>query len=89
MAVLFIPSSLRRYTNEESKVVFPATNIAEILERFVSLSAELRNHLFTGSVLRKFVVVCKNGQDIRLLDGLHTPVDDQDEVRIVASVAGG
>jgi adenylyltransferase/sulfurtransferase len=59
------------------------------LERFAEGSAELRNHLFSGNALRKFVVVCKNGQDIRLLDGLSTHLGGADEVQIIASVAGG
>lgn len=89
MAVLMVPSSLRRYTNQESRISLPVSTIEEALERFAETSCELRNHLFTGKLLRKFIVVCKNGQDIRLLDGLMTPVGDTDEVQIVASVAGG
>ncbi|MDB5870197.1 MAG: hypothetical protein JWP96_2529 [Polaromonas sp.] len=89
MAVLMVPSSLRRYTNQESRISLPVSTVEEALECFAERSCELRNHLFTGKLLRKFIVVCKNGQDIRLLDGLRTPVGDADEVQIVASVAGG
>ncbi len=89
MAVLVIPSSLRRYTDQRSRVTLAAGTVEEMLKRFAESSHELRNHLFAGDALRKFVVVCKNGHDIRLLDGLATPVADTDEVQIVASVAGG
>ena len=89
MAVLMVPSSLRRYTNQESRITLTGSTIEEALERFAQGSSELRNHLFTGNMLRKFIVVCKNGQDIRLLNGLLTPVGDSDELQIVASVAGG
>ena len=50
---------------------------------------EMRGHLFTANRLRPFVMVFKNGQDIRLLNGLDTPVDGKDEIRILASIAGG
>jgi len=89
MAVLMIPSSLRRYTRQESRITLSVSSIEEALQRFSEDSSELRNHLFSGKSLRKFIVVCKNGQDIRLLEGLQTPVTDADEVQIIASVAGG
>ena len=89
MAVLMVPSSLRRYTNQQSRITLSVTSIDDALKRFSEHSSELRNHLFSGQALRKFIVVCKNGQDIRLLDGLQTPVSDADEVQIIASVAGG
>ena len=89
MAVLMVPSSLRRYTDHQSRITLPVNSIEEALNRFSENSCELRNHLFLGQSLRKFIVVCKNGQDIRLLNGLQTPVSDADEVQIIASVAGG
>lgn len=89
MPVLIVPSSLRRYSNQQSRITLPARTIEEALERFAEGSSELRNLLFSGKNLRKFVVVCKNGQDVRLLDGLSTSVSGTDEVQIVASVAGG
>jgi molybdopterin converting factor small subunit len=49
----------------------------------------MRSHLFTADKLRSFVVVSKNGQDIRLLDGPQTPVAAGDEIRILSSIAGG
>lgn len=89
MAVIMVPSSLRRYTDQQSRVTLPVATIEEALDRFSERSSELRNHLFTGKALRNFVVVCKNGKDIRLLDGLSTAVGNDDEVQIIASVAGG
>lgn len=89
MAVLMVPSSLRRYTDQQSRITLSVSSIEEALKRFSQDSCELRNHLFNGQALRKFIVVCKNGQDIRLLNGLQTPVTDADEVQIIASVAGG
>ena len=89
MAVLVVPSSLRRYTDQQSRVSVNAGTIEQALELFAASSAELRNHLFSGAALRNFVVVCKNNKDIRLLQGMSTAIDNDDEVRIVASVAGG
>lgn len=89
MAVVMVPSSLRRYTDQQRKLTVPGDTVEELLKTFSGSSAELQNHLFSGKALRKFVVVCKNGQDIRQLDGLLTPLGAADEIQIVASVAGG
>lgn len=89
MTILIVPSSLRRYSNQQARLTLMASSVDELLERFIHDSSELRNFLFSGKVLRKFVIVSKNGQDIRLLDGLLTPVCATDEVHIIAGVAGG
>ena len=39
--------------------------------------------------LRRFINIYVNGEDIRFLSGLQTPVKDGDEVSIVPAVAGG
>jgi sulfur-carrier protein len=89
LAVILVPSSLRRYSDQQSRLSLSAGTIAEALARFAERSQDLRNHLFTGKTLREFVVVCKNGTDVRLLNGMETLIEDADEVRIIASVAGG
>ena len=89
MTTLIVPSSLRRYSNQQACVTLMASTVDELLQRFVHDSSELRNFLFSGMTLRKFVIVSKNGQDIRLLDGLMTSVNATDEVHIIAGVAGG
>ena len=89
MTTLIVPSSLRRYSNQQARLTLVADTVSELLERFVHDSSELRNFIFSGKALRKFVIVSKNGQDIRLLEGLQTAVDAGDEVHIIAGVAGG
>ena len=39
--------------------------------------------------LRSFVNVYINGEDVRFLDGMNSPVASGDEVSIVPAVAGG
>lgn len=89
MAILIVPSALRRYSNQQTRITLVANTVQELLERFTHESSELRNYIFSGSTLRKFVIVSKNGQDIRLLDGLLTSLGVNDEVHVVAGVAGG
>ena len=39
--------------------------------------------------LRRFVNVYLNGQDVRYLAGLETPVGPTDEIRLLPAIAGG
>ena len=39
--------------------------------------------------LRRLVNVYVDGKDTRTLDGMHTPVEEAQEVRVIAAVAGG
>ncbi|MEA2630761.1 MAG: sulfur-carrier protein, partial [Chloroflexota bacterium] len=49
----------------------------------------LRDRIFEGGELRRFVNVYVNNEDIRYLDDLATAVADKDEVSIIPAVAGG
>ncbi|WP_419898804.1 MoaD/ThiS family protein [Roseomonas sp. USHLN139] len=89
MPVVLVPSALRQYTGQQARVSVPGQTIAAILDSLTAETPEMRRHLFAAGTLRHFVVVSKNGQDIRLLQGLATPVAGTDEIRILASIAGG
>lgn len=89
MAVVVVPSSLRRFTDQQARLAVAGPTISALLNNLVDAKPDMRNHLFASGQLRHFVVVSKNGQDIRLLQGMETPVADGDEVRILASIAGG
>lgn len=89
MPVIQVPSSLRRYTQQQARLSVQGSTIADALNRLTDTAPEMRNHLFAAGELRPFVLVSCNGQDIRLLEGLKTPVSEGDEIRILASIAGG
>jgi molybdopterin converting factor small subunit len=89
MPVVLVPSALRQYTGQQARVDVPGSTVAAILDRLTAGTPEMRSHLFAAEALRHFVVISKNGQDIRLLQGLSTPVEGSDEIRILASIAGG
>jgi len=89
MPVVMLPSALRRYADQQARVAVPGATVSDVLENLAKQAPEMRSHLFAANELRKFIVVSKNGQDIRLLEGLATPVAANDEIRILASIAGG
>ncbi|PHK93920.1 molybdopterin synthase sulfur carrier subunit [Pseudoroseomonas rhizosphaerae] len=89
MPVIQVPSALRRYTGQQARIPVAGATVADALDNLVEAAPEMRNHLFAAGALRPFVLVSRNGQDIRLLQGLGTPVAGDDEIRILASIAGG
>jgi adenylyltransferase/sulfurtransferase len=59
------------------------------MENLVQSYPELRQHLFEGNQLRSFVNIYLNEEDIRYLDGADTPVEEDDTLLIIPSIAGG
>ena len=60
--------------------------VHELLERHPGLGGQL---LTPEGELNRFVNVYVNGQDVRYLEGLATPVEARDEVRLLPAMAGG
>ena len=60
--------------------------VAALVERHPGLKSQL---LTDDGDLNRFVNVYVNGQDVRYLQGLDTPVEARDEVRLLPAMAGG
>src|SRR5258705_11372598 len=85
-----IPAPLRQYAAGQSQIVVEAKTAGEALDLLTSDHAALRRHLFNDqNVLRNFVNVYLNDEDIRHASGPNTPVKDGDSIMIVPSIAGG
>ena len=90
MALIRIPAALRDYTEGQAELpVFGAT-VAAALAHLSQDYPQLRRHLYTEhGALRSYVNVFVNDDDVRALSGLATPVQADDTVMIVPSIAGG
>ncbi len=85
-----IPTQLRSVTGGESETtVDEAKTVGEVLDGLYDRYDGLRDRISEGGDLRRFVNVYVGEEDIRLLDGLDTVVEDGDEVTILPAVAGG
>jgi len=91
MAVLVrIPSPLRNLTGGQDRVQTAPGRLAEVIDELERRFPGIRDRLVDGSgELRRFVIIFLNGEDVRFLRGLDTPVRDGDEVSIVPAVSGG
>lgn len=89
MAVVRIPTPLRPHAGGNDRVEAAGSTVGEILGQLGAQYPALRERLFDGEDLRRFVNVYVNNEDIRYLDDLATPVAEKDEVSIIPAVAGG
>lgn len=86
-----IPTPLRKLTNDRDIVVVEnGSALAEAIEALDRSYPGLKERLCdeTGEI-RRFVNIYVNGEDVRFLAGLQTPLKPGDEVSIVPAVAGG
>jgi sulfur-carrier protein len=89
MAVVRIPTPLRPHAGGCDRVEASGSTVGDILGQLSMLYPGLRERLFDGDELRRFVNVYVNDEDIRYLEELATPVAENDEVSIIPAVAGG
>ncbi len=89
MATVRIPTPLRAHTGGQDKVETAGATVGEVLGNLATTFPTLRERLFEGEELRRFVNVYLNNEDIRYLDDMSTAVAEKDEVSIIPAVAGG
>lgn len=90
MATVRIPSPLRRYTNNQSKVETNGGNIGELLANLEAEYPGIKAKLCDDNGnIKRYVNVFINDAEIRTLQGSDTPVGEKDEVSIIPAMAGG
>jgi molybdopterin converting factor small subunit len=81
---------LRVHVDGEKEVDASGATVGELINDLVSRHPGLGEQLLTGEgALHRFVNVYVNGQDVRYLSVLDTPVGDRDAVIILPAMAGG
>jgi sulfur-carrier protein len=84
-----IPTPLRPYTGGLDTVEAQGVTVGTVLDNVGEKYPGLRERIFDGAELRRFVNIYVNNEDIRYLNDLNTPVAEKDEVSIIPAVAGG
>ncbi len=85
-----IPTPLRRLTNELDVVSTDGGTLAACIDGLEASYPGLKERICDEQgELRRFVNVYVNGEDVRFLQGLGTPIRTGDEVSIIPAVAGG
>ena len=89
MATIRIPPILRPEADGQRQVEAGGATVREVLESLVGRYPALRDRILAGDELPQFLNVFIDGSDVRLLDGLDTPVADSATVILLPAVAGG
>ena len=90
MSVVFIPSVLRANAGGAKSLEIDGASIRGVVDALVTQHPTLKGQLLSeDGDLNRFVNVYVNGQDVRYLAGLDTPVAAGDEVRLLPAMAGG
>ncbi len=81
---------LRAATGGEKEVAAEGQNVRELLERLAAEHPATQSQLFAeDGELNRYVNVYLNDEDVRVLDGLETPVGGRDTLVILPAMAGG
>ena len=85
-----IPTPLRKFTSGADSVEVEAATIQEVLDNLDSRYPGFRDSVCdeTGT-LRRFINIYVDGEDVRFLENLATPVTEASEVAIVPAISGG
>lgn len=90
MALVRIPTPLRKLTQGQEEVSAAGATVADVIadleKNYPGIKARICDD--DGKV-RRFVNIFANDEDIRFLQNLDTPVSDKDEISIVPAIAGG
>ena len=77
-------------TGDRDTVSADGGSLAQCIDALEAAYPGLKDRLCDeAGEIRRFVNIYVNGEDVRFLQGLATPVSDGDEVSIVPAVAGG
>ena len=81
---------MRSYVNGQSELPVQGRNVAEAMESLLVQFPALRPHLTnTRGELRPFVNLFLGENNIRELQGLDTPLRDDDQLVMIPAIAGG
>jgi molybdopterin converting factor small subunit len=89
MTTIRIPPTLRSETGGERQVPAQGDTVRELLDDLMTRFPALRTQLVADDDIAPYVNVYVEGEDVRTLDGLETPVAFGSTVILLPAMAGG
>ena len=90
MPTVRFPAAMKYYVNNQSEFVVPASTVSDLVSQIIQQYPSIKSHLVDSSGnLRRHYNIFVNDTHIRDLDGLNTPLAEEDRVILMASAAGG
>jgi sulfur-carrier protein len=90
MVQVRVPTPLRKYTGGAEAVEADGNTVAALVTDLERRHPGIKERICDeAGQVRRFVNIFVNGEDIRFLQNLATPVKAGDELSIVPAIAGG
>jgi len=90
MATVRFPALMKFYVDNQSEFIVDGATVSELLDNLLLRYPTLKSHLFDANGdLRRHFNIFVNGVHLRELNGMQTPLKDEDKVILIASAAGG
>ena len=90
MPTVRFPAVMKYYVNNQSEFIVAAATVNELINQVIEQYPSIKFHLMDaeGNLRRHFNIFI-NGTHIRELNGMDTPLKEDDKVILMASAAGG
>lgn len=90
MPTVRFPTVMKYYVNNQTEFSVPAATVDELIKSVIAEYPSIKFHIIDSEgKLRRHFNVFVNGTHIRDLDGMDTPLKEDDKVILMASAAGG
>ena len=90
MPTIIIPTPLRKFTNQQTRLNVNGSTIKDAIDELALNFPDLKKHLIDeNGQLRTFMNIFVGDDDIRNLQQEHTPVKEETVVSIIPAIAGG
>ena len=90
MPTVRFPAVMKYYIDNQTEFFVPAATVREVIDQVIAQFPSIKFHLVDAKGdLRKHFNIFINGVHVRDLNGMDTPLKDEDKVILMASAAGG
>jgi molybdopterin converting factor small subunit len=90
MPTIRFPHVMKYYVNNQAEISVSAGTVRELIDQIVEQYPSIKFHLLDAEGrLRRHFNIFINGVHVRDLQGMDTPLHEEDKVILMASAAGG
>jgi sulfur-carrier protein len=90
MPVLQIPGLMKSYVENQTEIPLQGQTIADVLNTLVTRYPTIKTHIMDDKGnIRRHINLFINEDNIKSLNGLETPVQENDKIILLPSISGG
>jgi molybdopterin synthase sulfur carrier subunit len=90
MPTLRIPALMKSYLDNQTEVSLSGSTVAQALHDLVTRHPAIKIHIMDkNGELRHYINLFVNDANIRDLNGLDTPLGENDKIILLPSISGG